>query len=147
MKTTSHDSRPLLLTLLYPPSSPSSFFSCYKLRLPCPFICTNIKSSTTRSSSAMTTCHRNVVSLYTVKRPYEYVPSADKWNALYIISKYIKIKHKTICVREEKHMVKYKAYIYYIYTYLHGPRASLIGFKHAPEFSLQPAAYYIYISC
>ena len=62
----------------------------------------------------------------------------------YIISKYIKIKHKTICVREEKHMVKYKTYIY---TYLHGPRASLIGFKHAPEFSLQPAAYYKYISC
>ena len=49
-----------------------------------------------------------------------------------------------ICVREEKHMVKYKTYIY---TYLHGPRASLIGFKHAPEFSLQPAAYYKYISC
>ena len=62
----------------------------------------------------------------------------------YIISKYIKIKHKTICVREEKHMVKYKTFIY-IYTYLHGPRASLIGFKHAPEFSLQPAACYIYI--
>ena len=79
LKTTSHDSRPLVLTLLYPPSSPSSFFSLvYNLRLPCPFICTNIKSSTTRSSSAMTTCHRNVVSLYTVKRPYEYVPSADK---------------------------------------------------------------------